>query len=190
MTVCIGHFVTSRNPTLDAVSIVATSTCEWAQVASARPKIVDHGSGLLVNGMKASGIRIAAGLLLTVAIGFLGGCGTSSNPAMTGTWLFVLTPTGSATSAIQATANLTQVGNNVTGQVSLSSTAGSCGTDASMSGTVKGNALTLQLTQLQSAINLTGAANQAFTSASGTYTAEAGSCLLSGGTGSWSATLQ
>jgi hypothetical protein len=124
-----------------------------------------------------------------VVLALLSGCGTSSNPAMTGTWLFVFTPTGSSTSAIQATANLTQVGTNVTGQVSLG-VAASCGTEASMSGTVKGNSLTLQLTQIQSSINMTGTANQAFTSALGDYTAAAGSCLLNGGTGSWSAALQ
>jgi len=129
-------------------------------------------------------------LLLLVLVTFLSGCGTSSNPAMTGNWLFVFTPTGSATSAIQATANLTQVGTDVTGQVSLSGGAASCGSQASISGTVKGNSLTFQLTQLQSTINLTGTANQAFTSALGSYTAVSGSCLLNGGTGSWSAALQ
>src|SRR5579864_2890974 len=89
-------------------------------------------------------------LVLLIPVILLSGCGTSSNPAMTGNWLFVFTPTGSATSALQATANLTQVGTNVSGQVSLSGGAATCGSEASMSGTVHGNSLTLQLTQLQS----------------------------------------
>jgi hypothetical protein len=127
---------------------------------------------------------------LLVVLALLSGCGTSNNPAMTGTWLFVFTPTGASTSAIQATANLTQVGTNVTGQVSLSGGAASCGSDASISGSVRGNALTFQLTQIESTINLTGTANQAFTSAQGSYTAASGSCLLNGETGSWSAALE
>jgi len=130
--------------------------------------------------------RAALPLLLI----FLSGCGTSSNPAMTGNWLFVFTPTGSSTSALQASANLTQVGTNVTGQVSLSGGAASCGNEASASGTVRGNSLTFQFTQIQSSVSLTGTANQAFTSAQGNYTAASGSCLLNGETGSWSAALQ
>jgi hypothetical protein len=130
-----------------------------------------------------------ARIALVLAFGFLSGCNPSPNPAMTGTWLFVLTPTGSASEVIQATADLTQLGNQVIGQVSLSENAAACGTTASMTGTVKGNTLTLQLAQLQSAIDFTGTANLAFTSASGTYTATAGSCLQNGGSGSWSASL-
>jgi hypothetical protein len=127
---------------------------------------------------------------LLVALSLLSGCGTSNNPAMTGTWLFVFTPTGSSTAAIQATANLTQVGTNVTGQVSVSGGAASCGSDASISGYARGNSLTFQITQIESTINLTGTANQAFTSAQGSYTADSGSCLLNGETGSWSAALE
>jgi hypothetical protein len=135
-------------------------------------------------------MRAAAGISLVIALTFLNSCNPANNPAMTGTWLFALTPTGSASVVLQATANLTQVGNRITGQVSLSGNAATCGSEASMSGTVKGNSLTLQLSQLQSAIDFTGTANLAFTSASGTYTATAGSCLLNGGTGSWSAALE
>jgi len=138
----------------------------------------------------ATKAKILNRLVLLILLTLLGACGTSSNPALTGNWLFVFTPTGSATSAIQATANLTQVGTNVTGQVSLSGGAVSCGSEASMSGTVRGNSLSFQLTQIESTINLTGTANQAFTSALGNYTAVSGSCLLNGGTGSWSAALQ
>lgn len=113
-----------------------------------------------------------------------------SNPATTGTWLFVLTPTGSNTVALEASANLTQVATQITGQVSLGGNTDSCGNQGSMSGTMKGSSLAIQLTQPQSAIDFTGTANLAFTSASGTYTAASGSCLLNGETGSWSAALE
>jgi hypothetical protein len=135
-------------------------------------------------------VQALSRLVLLIPAILLSGCGTSSNPAMTGNWLFVFTPTGSSTSALQATANLTQAGTNVSGQVSLSGGAASCGNEASMSGTVQGNSLTFHLTQVQSTITLNGTANQAFTSAQGNYTAASGSCLLNGETGSWSAALQ
>jgi len=135
-------------------------------------------------------MRSAALITLMIALGFLNSCNPATNPAMTGTWLFVLTPTGSASSALQATANLSQVGSQITGQVSLGGNTNSCGSTALMSGTVKGNSLTLEMSQPESAINLIGTANQAFTSASGNYTATAGSCLLDGGTGSWSAAVE
>ncbi len=106
---------------------------------------------------------------------------------MTGTWLFALIPNNDTSAAFQVTANLTQVGTQITGTVSLT---GSCGTSASMTGSVTGNSLTLQLTQPESTIDFSGTANLAFTSASGTYTAVAGSCLQDGGYGSWSAALE
>ena len=109
---------------------------------------------------------------------------------MTGTWLLALIPNDNPTSAFQLTANLTQVGNQITGTVSLTGDAAACGGSASMSGTLSGNTLTLQLTQTESTIDFTGTANLAFTAASGTYTAAAGSCLQNGGFGSWSAALE
>jgi hypothetical protein len=132
-------------------------------------------------------MKNVARITLVLALSFLSGCNPSPNPAMTGTWLFALTSSGSPSEVIQATANLTQLGNTIIGQVTLSGNGASCGTTASMSGTVKGNNLTLQLVQLQSTIEFTGTANLAFTSASGTYTATAGPCLQDGGGGSWSA---
>jgi len=135
-------------------------------------------------------MRNIACVALTTALTFLSGCNPSPNPAMTGTWLFALTSSGSPSEAIQATANLTQLGNTITGQVTLSGNGASCGATASMSGTVKGNNVTLELIQLQSTIEFTGTANLAFTSASGTYTATAGPCLQNGGGGSWSASLE
>ena len=59
-----------------------------------------------------------------------------------------------------------------------------------MQGTIMGNSLNLQFNQLDSTINLSGTVNPEFTTATGTYTGAAGSCLLDGGIGSWSAILQ
>ena len=129
-------------------------------------------------------------LTLILALTLVSGCNPSPNPAMTGTWLFALTSSGSPAELIQLTANLTQLGNTITGSVTLSGNAAACGTTASMSGTVKGNNLTLELIQQQSTIEFTGTANLAFTNASGTYTATGGTCLQNGGGGSWSATLE
>jgi len=126
---------------------------------------------------------------LVVALSLLNGCNPASNPAMTGTWTFTLTPAGSLSPAIQATATLTQLGSAVTGQVTFSGSGDSCGTTAKMSGFVTGNALALQLSQSQSAISLMGTANVAFTSASGTYETTTGQCFENAGTGTWSAAL-
>jgi hypothetical protein len=134
-------------------------------------------------------MRTAAQIVLVATLVFLSSCSSNNNPAMTGTWLFVFTPTGASTNVLQGTANLTQVGSQVTGQVTLNSNAAPCSMTALMSGTVKGNSLTLQITQSNSSVGLIGTTNLAFTSASGTYTADSGSCLLNGQTGSWSAAL-
>jgi len=128
--------------------------------------------------------------VLTLALSFLAGCGNSSNPAMSGSWLFQFTPLDSSSFALQFTANLTQEGSQITGQVSLTGSAASCGTAGSISGTIMGNNLTLQFNQLDSSINLTGTVNPEFTAASGSYTGASGSCLLNGGIGSWAAALQ
>lgn len=138
---------------------------------------------------QTSNMRTAAQIIVLTALGFLTNCSSGNNPALTGTWLFVFTPTGASTNALQATANLTQNGSQISGQVNLGSNASPCSTTALMSGSLKGNSLTLQLTQSDSTIELIGTTNLAFTSASGTYTAVSGSCLLNGQTGSWSAAL-
>ncbi|MGA8154293.1 MAG: hypothetical protein WB952_25330 [Terriglobales bacterium] len=126
---------------------------------------------------------------LILVFGFVTGCNPSPNPALSGTWAFTLTPIDSPSEPIQATAVLTQLGDNVTGQVTLTGSNSSCGSTATMTGTVKGNALALQLTQSQSALSFTGQANVAFTSASGTYSATTGTCLQNVGPGNWSAVL-
>lgn len=117
------------------------------------------------------------------------GCG-SPNPAMTGSWLFTLTPDGSSSDVILGTANLTQNGSQITGPITLTGNGTVCGSTATMSGTLEGTTLTLQIVQLQSIIQLTGSTNLAFTSASGTFIEMVGgACLQNPGIGTWSALL-
>jgi hypothetical protein len=146
--------------------------------------------GFRMDSLQWSKMKNVARTALIVALGFLVGCSNSSNPAMTGSWLFAFTPLNSSVVVLQFTANLTQEGSQITGQVSLTGDAASCGTNGSMQGTLMGNSLNLEFNQLQSTINLSGTVNPEFTSASGTYTGASGSCLLNGGIGSWSAVLQ
>jgi hypothetical protein len=143
-----------------------------------------------MDSLQWSKMKNVARTALIVALGLLVGCSNSSNPAMTGTWLFGFTPLESSAVVLQFTANLTQEGSQITGQVSLTGDAASCGTAGSMQGTLMGNSLSLQFNQLDSTINLSGTVNPEFTSATGTYTGASGSCLLNGGIGSWSAVLQ
>ncbi len=142
-------------------------------------------------------MKTIAAIALIAVLSPLNGCGdatpntnNTASPSMTGSWAFTMTPTDFPTDVIQATAALTQTGNSVDGPVTLGGNYSGCGTAAVMSGTVTGDALSLQLTQSQSTLTFTGAANAALTSASGTYTATAGECLQSGGTGTWPATKQ
>jgi hypothetical protein len=133
-------------------------------------------------------VRIA----LVVALCFLNGCGYGAAPlpTLTGTWVFTLTPANSP-DVIQATASLTQLWNNeVFGQVTLTGSGTSCGAIAEMSGSVNGDALSLELTQSPGTITLKGTATAAVTvNASGTYTATTGRCLQNGGAGTWTAFL-
>jgi len=159
----------------------ATSTTEIDRERVFRPA----GNSLQWLKMKKI-VRMA----VLVALGSLYGCGSSSNPAMSGSWLFVLTPTGSSSPILQFTSNLTQIGTQFTGQVTLTGSSAACGTAASITGTVMGNSLNFTLSQISSSINFTGTTNLAFTSASGTYTGASNSCLVNSGFGSWSAALQ
>lgn len=126
-------------------------------------------------------VRIALGLTLC----FLTSCSTGSSGSLSGSWVFTL---ATSDSFIQATANLNESGNQITGQGTVSES--SCGTSGTVSGNVQGEALTIQLTEANLGLALTGTANQAFTSASGTYEVTGGSCLPAGETGSWSAAFQ
>ncbi len=116
-------------------------------------------------------------------------CQYPSSAAMSGTWTFTLTSANSP--VIIAAASLTQSGNQISGPVTLNSGNSSCGTQATISGNIQGTSLTLQIVQFQSQAFLNGTTNQAFTSATGTYTTGgAGTCFGSGAFGSWSAFFQ
>jgi len=132
-----------------------------------------------------------ARILLVVALGFLNGCGSSSqNFTMTGTWVFTLTPAASSAQVIQLTADLTQINNSFFGQVTLMGNAAACGIYAQMSGTVNGTALSVQIMQNQTTLTLKGQTNATFNSSSGSYTATTGGCIQNGGAGKWSGFLQ
>lgn len=133
-------------------------------------------------------VRIA----LVAVLGFLNGCGQGTTlTSLSGTWVFTLKPADSPSDLIQATVGLSQIGNELSGQVTLTGNGTSCGTQAAMSGFVNGNALSLRLTQSQSTLTLTGTATTGVTiNASGAYTATAGQCLQNGGKGTWSGSLQ
>ena len=128
-------------------------------------------------------------VLSMVLISCVSACQYPSSAAMTGTWAFTLTSGGSP--VIIATASLSQSGNQISGPVSLNSGNSACGTQATVTGNIQGTSLTLQIVQAQSQAFLNGTTNQAFTSATGTYsTGGAGACFGSGTYGSWSAFFQ
>ena len=129
-------------------------------------------------------------VVLLVGVGALVSCGSSSNPAFTGSWLFVMTPTSSSLTPVQASATLTQSGSQITGSATLNQNGTPCGTSATISGSSLGNNVTLQIVQEESTINFTGTANQAFTSISGTYSAASGPCFPSASEGSLSGSLE
>lgn len=126
-------------------------------------------------------------ILALVLIPVLNGCGSYPG-VMAGTWLFTLTSDASL-SQVLATANLSQSGDQITGKVGFSGDGSgvSCNSVTSVLGTLQGNGLQLQFADSQSVARLTGTINLAFTSGSGTYTVDDGSCLQVAGSGSWSA---
>jgi hypothetical protein len=133
--------------------------------------------------------RLFLQVLITVLACFIPGCQYPNSAAMSGTWTFTLT--SASAPVIIATASLTQNGNQISGPMTLNSGNTSCGTQGTITGNIQGNALTLQIVQFQSQAFLNGTTNQAFTSATGTYTTGgAGTCFGTGTFGSWSAFFQ
>jgi len=137
--------------------------------------------------------RVSARLLLLALVVLVAcvmpSCQYPNSAAMSGTWAFTLTSANSP--VIIATASLTQSGNQITGPVTLNSGNSACGTEGTITGTIQGTSLTLQIVQFQSQAFLNGSTNQAFTSANGTYTTGgAGTCFGSGAFGSWTAFFQ
>jgi hypothetical protein len=115
------------------------------------------------------------------------GCGSGSNGAMSGTWAFALATTQNY---ILATADLKQSGNQISGSATVTGEPTGCGSNATMTGTVQGNNLILQFSELGAIITLNGQANSTFTSASGTYEVISGSCVQNGDMGNWTAQFE
>jgi len=139
----------------------------------------------------ASNMKDIARIVLVVALGFLNGCGSSSqNFTMTGTWVFSLKPAASPSQVIQLTADLTQINDTFFGQVTLTGEAASCGINAQMSGTVNGNTVAIQILQNQTTLTFKGKTNDTLNSSAGSYTATSGQCIQNGGTGTWSGFLK
>ena len=133
--------------------------------------------------------RLIFQALIALITCFILACQYPSSSAMSGTWAFTLTSANSP--VIIVTASLTQKGNQISGPVSLNVGNSVCGTQGTITGNIQGNSLTLQIAQFQSQAFLNGTTNQAFTSATGTYTTGgAGTCFGSGSFGSWSAFFQ
>ena len=107
---------------------------------------------------------------------------------MAGTWLFTLT-SDDTLNQVLATANLSQSGNEISGNVAFSGNGSgvSCNSVTSVVGALQGNGLQLEFVESQNAAELTGTVNLAFTSGSGTYTADESSCFQTVGSGSWTA---
>jgi hypothetical protein len=134
-------------------------------------------------------VRLLLQAMVALVTCFIPGCQYPSSSAMSGTWAFTLTSANSP--VIIVTASLTQKGNQISGPINLNAGNSACGTQGTITGNIQGNSLTLQIVQFQSQAFLNGTTNQAFTSATGTYTTGgAGTCFGSGSFGSWSAFFQ
>jgi len=127
--------------------------------------------------------KIICAVVLLAAI-LPAGCASGSNGAMSGTWAFALATTQNF---ILATASLKQSGNQFSGPATVTGEPTGCGSNATVSGTVQGNNLVLQIADEGAVITLTGVADQTFTSASGTYEVISGTCVQNGDAGGWTA---
>jgi hypothetical protein len=135
-------------------------------------------------GLKAKLIRAVAVLAAILPAGC---SSTGSNGAMSGTWAFALATTQNY---ILATANLKQSGNQISGSATVTGEPTGCGSNATMTGTLQGNNLILQIADEGAVITLTGVADQTFTTATGTYEVVSGSCVQNGDMGSWTAQFE
>ena len=124
--------------------------------------------------------RVLAICASSVLIAVFVSCGSERGP-MTGNWLLSLV-SGDSLEQRPATISLHQSGDSLSGSV----TAAGC-MPATVTGIINQNALTIQLFETKATGTLTGVANTAFSSASGTYTITGPSCLSSTGLGTWSA---
>ena len=129
-----------------------------------------------------------------IALSLITGCGGGTMPTsqpnppppnMSGAWN--IGTESAATSPIigivVGSGTLTQKGNSVSGTLTL--TGSPCASSGgSLTGTVTGTSLSLQLQEEDQFVSLTGTANPAFTMASGTYTTPSEGCL-NGDFGTW-----
>jgi hypothetical protein len=81
-----------------------------------------------------------------------------------------------------ASGQLTQNGNNISGQLSLTGTP--CAVSATVNGTVSGSALSMNLNENGQVVMFTGTVSSDNDSASGTYVAPSGGCT-NGDSGTW-----
>jgi hypothetical protein len=130
-------------------------------------------------------------ILLTIFVAvFLVGCGggsgnnssssaTQSPLSVAGTWNFTGTSSSSGTQ-FSASATIAQNGSNLSGSYNLPG--GLCATSGSFTGTLNGNALTINLNENGQIVILTGTVSGS--SASGSYSTPSGGCT-NGDIGTW-----
>jgi uncharacterized protein (TIGR03437 family) len=119
-----------------------------------------------------------AGVTISVAPG------TSSTPGnMTGSWQFIGQSSVFGLS-FSVAGQITQIGNNISGQLTISGTP--CATSTAFNGTVSGNgALTMSLNENGQVVVFSGTLASDGNSARGTYSAPSGGCT-NGDKGTWS----
>jgi hypothetical protein len=138
-------------------------------------------------------IRMPGVLLVLLLCGSLAGCGSGSAPNLTGDWQFTIKSSANG-STYTGTASITQGGfvgtlgsgteDTITGTVNFANAP--CATTAPLSGAISGLNVVFTVTEGGQPVSLTGNVNAAFTTMSGSYSAQLGGCT-SGDFGSWSA---
>jgi hypothetical protein len=139
-------------------------------------------AGLIINGgngdvplaasVSGSGTQTQAGVVISLFV--------PPQIGITGDWNF--TATSAYGFQIYATGQLTQNGNNISGELSLVGTP--CATSAAVTGTISGNALSITLNENGQLVAFTGTVYDD-ANATGTYAAPAGGCT-DGDHGIWS----
>jgi len=120
----------------------------------------------------------------------LAGCGgggsnsTSPPPTMNGTWTFTAKSTVFGLT-VTGTGTILQTGNSLSGTLAL--VGSPCATSAALTGSANGTSLNFQIVETGQAVGFVGNATADFSSASGTYSAQAGGCT-DGDSGTWTAT--
>lgn len=128
-------------------------------------------------------MKIAFVVWLCLCIVGCGSSNSSSGPTLAGNWQFTGQSNFGAT--FTGSAALQQNHSLVTGTATISGS--QCASSVTITGSISGTTVTLQLQFGNQPVNFNGTANAAMTSMSGTYTAPSGGCT-NGDTGTWSAT--